>query len=464
MTRVVRARFSCGLLLLGAAAFSSILVVLGAEDAPELNDLGQKTYGVDVSFPIHHNKIVPADRNPLGDKQTFYDEFIEGCRNLYGGGRKGRACDSTESDRIAMSLRQPKSMQNYTDLGFKKIKAPEAVFKLIKDFWEINKDKATEENWSTGNTYTNHWVANTDFVSIENPALRGGGALIKQRIWDAARNTLQEWVGQELTECSLYGIRIYKEGSVLATHVDRLPLVTSAIINVDQDVDEPWPIEVYAHDGKAYNVSMEPGDMVLYESHSVLHGRPFPLKGRFYANIFIHFEPIGHSLRHGADGPDGDITSQYRRAVQSGTGGGHEHDTSIPPYVVEGTEEADRYHRMHPGGWKQSGAGGFNTGSTPAHRAAMTGDVNSLKELAITNKEYLTAKDSNGWMPIHEASRGGHRDAVELLLSHGADVNAISNHGRGKTPLRLAKEIHGDDHPLVEYLLSLGAIDAGPDL
>ena len=112
--------------------------------------------------------------------------------------------------------------------------APEAVFTLIKEFWETNKDKATEENWSTGNTYTNHWVANTDFVSIENPALRGGGALIKQRIWDAARNTLQEWVGQELTECSLYGIRIYKEGSVLATHVDRLPLVTSAIINVDQ--------------------------------------------------------------------------------------------------------------------------------------------------------------------------------------------------------------------------------------
>lgn len=49
-----------------------------------------------------------------------------------------------------------------------------------------------------------------------------------------------EWTGQELTECSLYGIRIYPEGSVLATHVDRLPLVSSAIINVAQDVDEPW--------------------------------------------------------------------------------------------------------------------------------------------------------------------------------------------------------------------------------
>jgi prolyl 4-hydroxylase len=67
-------------------------------------------------------------------------------------------------------------------------------------------------------------------------------------------------------------------------------------------------------------VTMVPGDLVLYESHSVLHGvsgyafrsvtmighfhallkhcrtfyqRPFPLKGRFMANVFVHFEPIG---------------------------------------------------------------------------------------------------------------------------------------------------------------------------
>jgi hypothetical protein len=53
---------------------------------------------------------------------------------------------------------------------------------------------------------------------------------------------------------------------VLATHVDRLPLVSSAIINVDQDVDEPWPLEVIGHDGKAHNVTMVPGDLVLCKS------------------------------------------------------------------------------------------------------------------------------------------------------------------------------------------------------
>ena len=72
--------------------------------------------------------------------------------------------------------------------------------------------------------------------------------------------------------------------------IRRLPLVSSAIINVAQDVDQPWILEVIGHDGKAHNVTMEPGQMVLYESHSVIHGRPFSLRGNFYANVFLHFE------------------------------------------------------------------------------------------------------------------------------------------------------------------------------
>ena len=81
-------------------------------------------------------------------------------------------------------------------------------------------------------------------------------------------------------------------GSMLATHVDRDPLITSAIINIGQEVAEPWPLELYDHDGRAHNVTMQPGDMVLYESHSVLHGRPFPLNGTYFANIFVHFKPV----------------------------------------------------------------------------------------------------------------------------------------------------------------------------
>ena len=129
------------------------------------------------------------------------------------------------------------------------------------------------------------WESPTWMLDVGDDALHGGGTKLKNSIWEVARHELQQWTGQELTPTSLYGIRKYTEGSVLATHVDRLPLVTSAIINVAQDVDEEWPLEIYGHDGIAYNVTMEPGDMVLYESHSALHGRPFPLKGRYYANV-----------------------------------------------------------------------------------------------------------------------------------------------------------------------------------
>jgi prolyl 4-hydroxylase len=80
-------------------------------------------------------------------------------------------------------------------------------------------------------------------VSVEDGSLRGGGSRFKQSIWNAARDTIQEWTGQELTQCSLYGVRVYYEGSVLAPHVDRLPLVSSAIINVAQDLDEPWYVK-----------------------------------------------------------------------------------------------------------------------------------------------------------------------------------------------------------------------------
>jgi len=83
-------------------------------------------------------------------------------------------------------------------------------------------------------------------------------------------------------------VHTYDLSPVLSSlDVDRLPLVSSCIIQVAQDVDEPWPIEVYDHSGKAWNVTMQPGDMALYESHTVLHGRPFPMKGRFYVSYML---------------------------------------------------------------------------------------------------------------------------------------------------------------------------------
>ena len=66
-------------------------------------------YGVDVSFPMHYADVLDADHNPLGDRQSFYNDFLDGCVEHFG--KKGQRCVQTEADRIEMSLRQPQSMQ-----------------------------------------------------------------------------------------------------------------------------------------------------------------------------------------------------------------------------------------------------------------------------------------------------------------------------------------------------------------
>lgn len=149
--------------------------------------------------------------------------------------------------------------------------------KRLAKFWDENKHLKMRERWADGDTHTNHWKSFTHMINVENPNLKGGGLVLKNMLWDAAHEGIQTWFGPDaevsLAPASLYGIRVYGEGSVLAPHVDRLPLVSSAIINVAQDVDEPWPLEIFGHDGKAYNVTLDVGEMLLYESHSVIHGK-----------------------------------------------------------------------------------------------------------------------------------------------------------------------------------------------
>ena len=144
---------------------------------------------------------------------------------------------------------------------------------MIKEFWDVNKDHQLKETFGRGSVLINYWDNPPYMLQILNDELEGGGNELYDAINDATIEAVEEWIGMEVNPVSLYGIRIYKEGSILTPHVDRTPLISSVILNVAQDVDEPWPLEVIGHDGIARNITMEPGDMVLYESHSVIHGK-----------------------------------------------------------------------------------------------------------------------------------------------------------------------------------------------
>lgn len=53
------------------------------------------------------------------------------------------------------------------------------------------------------NTYVSHWEKSSKMVSVEDPSLIGGGNILKQHIWNAARDTIQE-VRMLLFSCTVF--------------------------------------------------------------------------------------------------------------------------------------------------------------------------------------------------------------------------------------------------------------------
>mmetsp|Transcript_3734 Transcript_3734/g.7143 ORF Transcript_3734/g.7143 Transcript_3734/m.7143 type:complete len:550 (+) Transcript_3734:102-1751(+) len=453
--------------------------LVGFNDKNDADDATK--YGVDVSFPIY-------SANHLGDNQRdFYSDFLDGCKGCYSSAP--HTCEQFESDRMDMNRNQPPVMQNYTIVGFQKTRVSASLMNLLVDFFESNDMSQHEEKWNPGDTHTNHWHAKTYLMNVQDPKLYGGGIALSSAIWHEVRDVLMQWmktnnpdIRYELSPASMYGIRTYTKGAVLAPHVDRLPLVTSAIINVAQDLDEgeAWPLEVYAHDGVAYNVTLEPGDMLLYESHSVIHGRPYPFQGKFYSNVFVHFEPESHCVRHsermhGHDVQD-DVEELFQRAkrVQE-VMAAKKHQSKngeVDGVVSVSASELPFFiqpHGLESRRWKQQVTYDRNINElirapppNTANVLASRGELSKLKELAEQDPEILFKADVNGWQPIHEAARAGNTDVIKYLVEMGVDLNVRTNGGRGASPLWWAEDQHGVDHESANILRKAGAVSLAP--
>lgn len=274
---------------------TSIILLLSS-----INIISAQQFGVDVSFPIHYN-FIGADDDLAKTNAVFgnervetYKKYMQGCIKRYGGDDTESECMWNDEGRLRLNLNQPQAQKNYTDIGFKKTKLSDETWSLLNAFWADVKakednfpDNLKGEEWPAANTYVNHWERDTQIHLLDNS--------LRKVIWDEIEQKIQEWIptASSLSKSSLYGVRVYREGHILAPHVDRDPLISSAIINIDQQVAEPWPLEVIGHDGLAHNITINPGEVILYESHSVIHGRPYALKGKnsYFANVFVHFKP-----------------------------------------------------------------------------------------------------------------------------------------------------------------------------
>merc|ERR1712157_565335 len=91
-------------------------------------------------------------------------------------------------------------------------------------------------------------------------------------------------------------------------------------------------------------------------------------------------------------------------------------------------------------------------------------EIDALKKIALEEPELIHTKDVNGWKPLHEAARSGHVEAVSLLVGYGSDINELTQSGKGVSPLYLAEQENGLDHPVVKFMKSLGTISLKAEL
>jgi hypothetical protein len=87
------------------------------------------------------------------------------------------------------------------------------------------------------------------------------------------------------------------------------------------------------------------------------------------------------------------------------------------------------------------------------HEAARSGDAAAVSAYLAAGGD-PNARDQYGWSLLHSAASGHKRNTAEILLAHGANVNAASTTS-GHTPLHVAAL--GGDQEMAALLLSKGA-------
>lgn len=181
---------------------------------------------------------------------------------------------------------------NYTATGFAKAQLPSSMLQKIRTFYSKHQQSQEKEIVPGG------FISNSDQANTKSSSLVDLSAELRAEIHQTLKLLMEQWCGKELLPTYVYGIRVYHRGAVLKCHQDRLEThIISSIINIDQQVDQDWPLVIDDNYYRRHKVMLKPGEIIFYEGGRLTHGRPYPLDGDSFANIFCHFKPADYIPR-----------------------------------------------------------------------------------------------------------------------------------------------------------------------
>jgi prolyl 4-hydroxylase len=222
-----------------------------------------------------------------GKKIIITKWFRENTWNIAEDGRLAK--EYHENNKSALVFKTKEDLPKLSELGFKVVKVPTNTWRLIQEAYQLLQNVKTQEVWTGMENFIHDKdgkPADLEIFNMDN-CFR-----IKEIIIDELQPIHEEFIGNKtkLKPKWIYGIRSYKRGAILENHTDTLETHhVSSIIIVDKKVDKDWPLDIQDHTGKWHKVYAEPGDMILYESATNLHGRTEPFEGEYFRNFFTHY-------------------------------------------------------------------------------------------------------------------------------------------------------------------------------
>lgn len=254
-----------------------------------------------------------------------------------------------------MQFTSSRMVPRFTELGFEVVSTPPEVAEMLKE--------AVDDGINNWDDLRFERKIDAVYTPIQSKFVN-----MKGKEWEAIRalqGMHEEWSGLKLKPTSSYGVRLYQNGSSLVMHYDKINThVISSIVHIahlyDND-DEPWPIEIEDHYGKVHAVSLQPGQMLFYESAACLHGRRSKLKGKYYGSLFMHYQPVDQAIwDFSINDVIANVPPHWNEGVVEDTGSrwsgqGITTESMIPqganPRIIQGIEVPDltEYYAQHGG-------------------------------------------------------------------------------------------------------------------
>ena len=253
----------------------------------------EKTLSKEWEKWLSENMDRGCDKNELYSilyRNGFHPELIAAEMNVSVGSfqLQPQKQQSKKEEKIEKTVHAFKEVHKeipvYTDVGFKKDNLDKDLHKKVLDFYNENTASLQVENVAGGYIETDGRGSASHTIEMPND--------LRDEIHQSLLSKVQNWSGIGLLPTYVYGVRIYNRGAILKPHRDREEThIIGVIVNIDQQVDTPWALEIEDHQKNIHEVFLSPGEVIFYESATLDHGRPTPLDGDTFVNVFCHYMP-----------------------------------------------------------------------------------------------------------------------------------------------------------------------------